>query len=270
MTSTVDNTSSPSSRFEGSTSRSALALSTRNLRALRRMPSAFLPTLAMPIFQSIAFAGTFFAITKVPGFPTDRSINWYMPLAVCMGSAFSGVGLGFSAIRDIETGFFDRLRMAPTSRRSLIVGPLISAWIRTVIIVTIVFLVGLCFGARLTDGALGLATLYAAALGLATAATGWGLGIAYRFRDMRGAAIMQLTLFLVLFLSSAQTPLSLMTGWLHGVARVNPATNILRLSRQGFLGQVTWDGVWGGVLALVGLSIVTLWFARRGLDTLDD
>ena len=81
---------------------------------------------------------------------------------------------------------------------------------------------------------------------------------------------MQLTLFLVLFLSSAQTPLSLMTGWLHGVARVNPATNILRLSRQGFLGQVTWDGVWGGVLALVGLSIVTLWFARRGLDTLDD
>jgi ABC-2 type transport system permease protein len=86
---------------------------------------------------------------------------------------------------------------------------------------------------------------------------------------MRGAAIMQLTLFLTMFLSSAQTPLNVMSGWLHTVARYNPATNILRLSRQGFLGDVTWDGVWGGLVALVGLSVLTLWFARRGLDSLD-
>jgi ABC-2 type transport system permease protein len=223
----------------------------------------------MPIFQSIAFAGTFFAITKVPGFPTDRSINWYMPLAVCMGSAFGGVGLGFSAIKDIENGFFDRLRMAPTPRRALIIGPLISCWVRTLVVVTIVLLVSFCFGARLTSGFVGLATLYVSAIGLSTVAAGWGLGIAFRFRDMRGAAIMQLTLFLTLFLSSAQTPLNMMTGWLHTVARYNPATNILRLSRQGFLGDVTWDGVWGGLVALVGLSVLTLWFARRGLDLLD-
>ena len=142
------------------------------------------------------------------------------------------------------------------SRRSLILGPLISCWIRTLVIVTIVFLVG-------------LATLYAAAIGLSTAAAGWGLGIAYRFRDMHGASFMQLTLFLLMFLSSAQTPLSIMTGWLHTVARVNPATNILRLSRQGFLGDVTWNGVWGGLVAVTGLSILTLWFARRGLDSLE-
>jgi ABC-2 type transport system permease protein len=157
----------------------------------------------MPIFQSIAFAGTFFAITKVPGFPTDRSINWYMPLAVCMGSAFGGVGLGFSAIKDIENGFFDRLRMAPTPRRALIIGPLISCWVRTLVVVTIVLLVSFCFGARLTSGFVGLATLYISAIGLSTVAAGWGLGIAFRFRDMRGAAIMQLTLFLTMFLSSA-------------------------------------------------------------------
>ena len=247
-----------SSEFAGTTMRSASALSTRALRNTRRLPSTFLPTLAMPIFQSIAFAGTFFAITKVPGFPTDRSINWYMPLAVCMGSAFGGVGLGFSAIKDIENGFF-----------ALIIGPLISCWVRTLVVVTVVLLVSFGFGARLTSGFVGLAMLYISALGLSTVAAGWGLGIAFRFRDMRGAAIMQLTLFLTMFLSSAQTPLNIMTGWLHTVARYNPATNILRLSRQGFLGDVTWDGVWGGLVALVGLSVLTLWFARRGLDSLD-
>ncbi len=255
--------------FTGTTMRSSSALSTRALRNTRRLPSTFLPTLAMPIFQSIAFAGTFFAITKIPGFPTDRSINWYMPLAVCMGSAFGGVGLGFSAIKDIENGFFDRLRMTPTPRRALIIGPLISCWVRTLVVVTIVLLVSFCFGVRLTSGLVGLAMLYVASLGLSTVAAGWGLGIAYRFRDMRGAAIMQLTLFLTMFLSSAQTPLNVMTGWLHTVARYNPATNILRLARQGFLGDVTWNGVWGGLVALVGLSVLTLWFARRGLDSLD-
>ena len=252
-----------------STMRSSRALSTRGLRNMRRLPSTFIPTLAMPIFQAISFSGTFFAITRLPGFPTDRSINWYLPLAVIMGSAFAGVGLGFTTIRDIETGFFDRMRMSPTPRTSLILGPLFMTWIRTIIVVTMVVIVGYGFGARLTDPVIGLVCLYVASLGLATASAGWGLGIAYRFRDMRGAAIMQLTLFLVMFLSSAQTPLFVMTGWLHGVARVNPATNVLRLSRQGFLGDATWSGIWGGLVALVGGSILTLAFAYRGLSSLE-
>lgn len=252
-----------------STMRSTRALAFRGIRNMRRLPSTFIPTLAMPVFQAIAFSGTFFAITKLPGFPTDRSINWYLPLAVVMGSAFAGVGLGFTTIRDIETGFFDRLRMSPSSRTSLILGPLVMTWIRTVIVVTMVVIIGFGFGARLTSGVVGLACLYLASLGLATASAGWGLGIAYRFRDMRGAAIMQLTLFLVMFLSSAQTPLFIMTGWLHGVARVNPATNVLRLARQGFLGDATWNGVWGGLVALVGMSVLTLTFAFRGLSALE-
>jgi ABC-2 type transport system permease protein len=254
----------------GTTIRSARGLALRGLRSIRRLPSAFFPALAMPIFQTIAFSGTFFAITEIPGFPTDRSVNWYLPLACCMGSAFAGVGMGFSAVRDIESGFFDRLRMAPSPRSSLIVGPLFTAWIRVLIVVTMTTIVGMLFGARLTDGVLGLVTLYVAGLGLATIALGWGLGLAYRFGDMRAAALMQLGVFLALFLTSAQAPLSLMTGWLHSVARVNPFTNILRLARQGFLGDVTWNDTWGGLVAIVGLSALTLLFAYRSLAKLAD
>jgi ABC-type multidrug transport system permease subunit len=249
--------------------RSGLGLADRGLRRIRRLPSAFFPAVVMPIFQCIAFSGTFFAITRIPGFPTHRSINWFLPLAVCMGSAFSGLGLGFSLIGDLETGFFDRLRMAPTPRNSLLLGPLITAWFRTLVVVTVVFLVGMALGARLSGGALGILLLYVAGFGIATIATGWGLGLAYRFRDMRAAAIMQLGLFLAMFVSTAQAPLSVMRGWLHGVARLNPVTNILRLARQGFLGRVTWGGTWGGLLAIAIMSALLLTFARRGLDRLD-
>ena len=178
----------------GALLRSARGLALRGLRSIRRLPSAFFPALAMPIFQTIAFSGTFFAITKIPGFPTDRSVNWYLPLATCMGSGFSGIGLGFSTVRDIESGFFDRLRMAPAPRLALIIGPLITAWIRVLIVITSVLIVGFLFGARLTGGVVGLITLYLAGLGIATAAAGWALGLAYRFGDMRAAALMQLTL----------------------------------------------------------------------------
>ena len=140
--------------------------------------------LGMPVIQTIAFSGTFFAITKIPGFPTDRSVNWYLPLACCMGSGFAGVGLGFSTVRDIESGFFDRLRMAPSPRSSLVVGPLFTAWFRVVIVITTTVLVGFLWGARLTDGPIGLVTLYIAGFGIATISTGWGLGLAYVFGDM--------------------------------------------------------------------------------------
>ncbi len=252
----------------GTLLRSARGLALRGLRSIRRLPSAFFPALAMPIFQTIAFSGTFFAITKIPGFPTDRSVNWYLPLACCMGSGFSGVGLGFSTVRDIESGFFDRLRMAPSPRLSLIIGPLFTAWIRVLIVITSALLVGFLFGARLTGGPMGLVTLYIAGMGVATVAAGWGLGLAYRFGDMRAAALMQLTLFNALFLTNAQAPLSVMSGWLHSVARLNPFTNILRLAREGWLGDVTWQDTWGGLVAIVGMSALTLAFAYRGLSKL--
>ncbi|TPW14433.1 MAG: putative multidrug ABC transporter permease protein [Acidimicrobiaceae bacterium] len=254
----------------GTLVRSSRGLALRGLRSIVRLPSAFLPAMMMPIVQAIAFSGTFFAITKIPGFPTDRSINWYLPLACCMGSGFSGVGMGFSTVRDLESGFFDRLRMAPSPPLSLILGPLLACWLRVMIVISTVLVVGFSFGARLTDGALGLVALYVAGLGVSTIAAGWGLGLAYVFGDMRAAALMQLTLFNALFLTNAQTPLFIMTGWLHEIARVNPFTNVLRLSRQGFLGEVTWGDTWGGLAAIVGLSAVTLWFARRGLDRLGD
>jgi len=229
----------------------------------------------MPIFNMVVFAGTFFAVTKIPGFPTDRSINWYMPLGIMMGSAFAGVGLGFTAIRDIETGFYDRLRMTPTSRLSLVLGPLTGTLVRVVMMTTIVIVIGIALGARFTGGVLGILCLYAAALGLSTIGAGWGLGLAFIFKDMRGAAIMQLSIFLVMFLSSAQVPLNVMDGWLHTVARINPATNILRLARVGLVNEsnadhLSFNAVWGGIVAIVVMGGLSLGFALRQLRKLSN
>jgi ABC-2 type transport system permease protein len=248
----------------------AIGIATRSVRNIRRRPSAVLPALMMPLFQVIAFSGTYAGITRIPGFPTDDTVNWYLPLAAVMGCSFAGIGVGFSTIVDLQSGFYDRIRMSPAPRLALLLGLLWSAWLRALIVIALVYAVGMALGARLTDGPLGIATLTVAGLGLATVSTGWGLGLAYRFRDMRAAAVMQLGLFIALFLTNAQTPVDLTDGWLHAVARVNPLTNVLRLSRVGFLGEITWDETWGGLVAIAGLSAVSAWFAWRGLNALDD
>ena len=64
-------------------------------------------------------------------------------------------------------------------------------------------------------------------------------------------------------------------GWLHTVARINPATNILRLSRVGLVNEssadhLSWNAVWGGLLAIVVMAAMTLTFAVRNLRKLSD
>ena len=269
---TLDDTTTGAGRSVANTHTfpASVGLMQRSIVNITRLPSAFLPSVLMPIFQAIAFSGTFFAITQIPGFPTDRSINWFLPLGVVMGAGFAGIGIGFTTIRDLEGGFYDRLRLTPAPRMSLITGPLLAALARAAMVTTIVFIVGTLFGARLTHGPLGLIPLYVAALGIASIGTGWGLGLAYIFRDMRAAAIMQLTFFLVIFLTEAQTPLFVMQGWLEDVARINPFNSVIRLSRLGFVDpSITWANTWPGLLTIVVFTTLMMLFARRGLGRLE-
>jgi ABC-2 type transport system permease protein len=53
--------------------------------------------------------------------------------------------------------------------------------------------------------------------------------------------------------TTAYAPLALLQGWLQGIARVNPVTQILEAARQGFVGGVSWGDTWPGLLALAGL-----------------
>ena len=56
-------------------------------------------------------------------------------------------------------------------------------------------------------------------------------GIALRFRTIQAGPLMQTPVFLILFLAPVYVPLSLLTGWIHAVATVNPLTAVLNGSR---------------------------------------
>jgi ABC-2 type transport system permease protein len=241
------------------------ALARRSIIGIGRVPSAFIPSVIMPIAFVILFSGAFSAITQLPSFDTDNILSWYAPMTILQGSAFAGLGTAFSTARDLEEGFFDRLLLAPTSRLSVMGGALLASMLRSLLPFVLVLIVAFVGGAELPGGALGLLCLLFASTAIAFLAGAWGLGLVYRVKSMSAGPLIQVGIFMALFLSTAQVPLDVMQGWLHGVARVNPMTPVLQLARAGFIGTVAWGEVWPGVVALVAVGAGLVWFAYRGI-----
>jgi ABC-2 type transport system permease protein len=254
----------------GSVGAVSAALSRRALVAITRVPSAFVPSVVFPVFVTIAFSGAFGAITNLPFFPTDDALSWFAPLAAIQGAGFAGLFSAFGVIRDFEDGFMDRLLLAPTPRKALLAGPLLTAALRSVVPVFAALLVGVIGGMAVPGGFLGIVSLFVAALGVAVLAACWSLGLAFRIRSMRAAPLMQVGLFFAIFLSSSQMPIEGLAGWLETVARINPFTYILDMGRQGFVGEVALDTTLKGLGAIAATGPVLGLFAWRGLAKLDD
>jgi ABC-2 type transport system permease protein len=239
----------------------------RSLKLIPRVPSTFVPSLIMPVFLTIAFAGPFSELVALPGFPADKIIDWVAPMTAIQGSAFAGITTSMAIARDLENGFYDRFLMSPASRTSILWGPLLASMLRAVIPLALLLVVAVAGKAHFHAGVLpAVGSLTLACVGIGLVAGAWGVGLALRFKTFQIAPLMQMGVFLSIFLSTAQMPVPLLTGWVHAVARFNPMTNVLALARQGFLGDVSWGGTWPGLVSLAGMAVVLYLFAHRSMQ----
>ena len=133
-------------------------------------------------------------------------------------------------------------------------------WLVTAAVLTIVaLLVGMNVGGDGVD----LLGLYTLALLVNIAAVLWAAGVAMRLRTMQAGPVMQMPVFLVLFFAPVYVPLSLLQGWIHGLATVNPLTRVLEAGRGFLAGSPTQVGV-AFAVALGLAALFSLW-ALRGL-----
>ena len=240
----------------------------RSMIRVRRMPSAFIPSLIMPVFQLIAFSGAFgFAVTSQH--VVKNALDWYVPLNAMQGASFGALGVSFGLINDMQTGFFDRILMAPAQRWVTVISSLVAAVVRCFVPITFVVIVGYIGGMNTPGGPMAIVCVAIASVAIAVVAAGFALGLTFRMRNLGAATLTQFAIFFTIFLSTSQVPLYAMSGWLRGVARINPMTNILRFARQGFLGDVTWEQSWGGIIAMASLLILTFIYAMTGIKKFD-
>lgn len=242
----------------------ALAIAWRSLHTYVRRPDLFVPSLIFPLVFFASFAGGLSAVGSIPGFHFPAGYTAFQFVFVLIQSAmFGGLFTGFSLAFDFESGFARRLMLAAGDRRGIVLGYALVALTRATITLTFVTTVALISGMRITGDGIDVFGLYTLALLLALVGYGWAAGVAFRFRSIQAGPLMQTPIFLILFLAPVYVPLSLLSGWIHTVASVNPATAFLDGGRGLISGVHDHTGV--AFACALGLIFLFAIWAFSGL-----
>jgi ABC-2 type transport system permease protein len=242
----------------------ALAVAWRSIHNYLYNPAFLVPSLVFPLFFFVSFAGGLSAIANVPGFDFPSGYTAFQFVFVLLQSAaFGGVFTGFAIARDFETGFAHRYLLAAGNRSGLIAGYAMAALVRAVITWAVLTAVAVVAGMNIDGEGIELFGLYGLAVLVSLAATMWAAGIAMRVRSIQAGPLMQMPVFLILFLAPVYVPLDLLSGWIHAVASVNPVTALLEAGR----GFISGEPVVVGLAFAIGLALAFLFglWARGGL-----
>jgi ABC-2 type transport system permease protein len=236
----------------------------RTLHNVFTNPSLFVPSILFPLFFFTAFAGGLSRINNAPGFDYPLGYTAFQFVFVLLQSAaFGGVFTGFGIARDFESGFARRLLLAAPHRTGIVLGYALAAVGRWLVTATILTGVAFAVGMKVGGSGVDLFGLYALAVLMNAAAVLWAAGVAMRLRTMQAGPIMQLPVFLVLFFAPVYVPLSLLAGWIHAIAVVNPITRVIEAGRSFLAGNPTEVGAAFAAAAALAAAF-SIW-ALRGL-----
>ena len=242
----------------------ARAVAWRSVHLFLRNPAFLVPALVFPLFFFASFAGGLSAISNVPGFDFPSSYTAFQFVFVLLQSAaFGGVFTGFAMARDFETGFARRYLLAAANRNGIIAGYALAALARALVTWTVLVTVALIAGMDVGGDGVEIVGLFGLALLVNLTATLWASGVAMRVRSIQGGPLMQLPIFLILFLAPVYVPLDLLSGWIHAVASVNPVTALLEAGRGFISGEPAVVGL-AFAIAIVLPILFALW-SRGGL-----
>jgi ABC-2 type transport system permease protein len=245
------------------------ALMRRALNEILRVPGAAIPGVLAPTIFFLGLTAVFGNLTLLPGFTSESYQSFLIPVSLMQGAGFTGAATGVNLARDIEQGWFDRLLASPAPRPVLLAGLVLSASFRALVPAAVLLVIGFSLGVH-WPGAGGLAIALLITMGMAIVAAAWGTTIALKFKSQSASPLMQAGMLVLILTTTAYAPLALLSGWLQEVARYNPVTQIVDAARQGFVGGVTWNETWPGLLALAGLTALLVALALRGMQRTAD
>jgi ABC-2 type transport system permease protein len=242
----------------------ARAVAVRNLKLTFKNPALIVPSILFPLVFFTAFAGGLSSVGNTPGFDYPSGYTAFQFCFVFLQSAaFGGVFTGFGVAADFESRFTRRLFIAAPRRTGLIAGYALAALGRYAFTSTIITTAALISGMQVGGGAADLFGLALLGVLVNLTAVMFGIGLAMRAKTIQIAPLMQMPVFLVLFLAPVYVPLELLDGWISTLAHLNPATAILQAVRGFMAGRPDHAGLafaCGGALVML-----LLLFAVRGL-----
>jgi ABC-2 type transport system permease protein len=217
-------------------------------------PILIFPTLLLAI--QVGGAGK---AVELPQFPEVHGfLDFMLAGAMIQATLLAGNSGGIALALDIEMGFTDRLLAAPISRFAIVLGRLAGTAALGAATAIWFIAVGLAFGARIEGGVPGallivlLVTLSAVAFG--------GIGAAIALRSGSASVVQGLfpLVFVILFLSTAFFPDTLLLEPARSVAEWNPLSFIVEAVRDLVISTFSDTTFLEGVVALTLMGLFGL------------
>jgi ABC-2 type transport system permease protein len=241
----------------------AYAMAQSELRKLRHDHLDILTRSVQPLLWLFIF-GTALGHTRALTLGKLEYRAYLAPGVMAQAAMFIAIFFGLAVIWERDVGQLQRLLATPLPRTAIVLGKAVGACVRALVqaLLLLVVIAVAQIGVRWSvDGVLGtLALLMLGTAGFACMSMLLAAAVKERERFMGIGQLIMMPLF---FASSALYPLSLMPGWLHVVARVNPLTYEVQGLRQMLVGVGGTGEVWLDFFVVFGFFAVMLAAATR-------
>ena len=247
-----------------------LLLGRRSVREILRYPEATIPVLFIPLFFLAVNIGqvspTFPATT--PFLEGQGYVAFQLPVSLMFAVATATTGLAL--VTEIDSGYFDKLLVAPIHRTSLILGRLTADLVRGVAASALVLLVGIViFGAHVESGPAGavLVVLLASLFGVAYA--GFGILVALTTRNVQATNTSFLLFFPLLFLTPNFVPFDRLSPLMETLARINPVSYVIVGIRSLIIDGWVVDKIFVCLGVILVMGVVLIGLSLRAIKTYD-
>jgi ABC-2 type transport system permease protein len=186
------------------------------------------------------------------------------PGVMAQAALFIAIFFGLAVIWERDVGQLQRLLATPLPRTAIVLGKAAGSGVRALVQAALLLVVVAAAGIGLhwtVLGVLGALVMLVLATG-AFACMSMLIAAAVRTRE-RFMGIGQLVMMPLFFASSALYPLSIMPGWLHVVARINPLTYEVQGLRQMLVGVGGAGELWLDFLVVLGFLAAMVAAATR-------
>ena len=193
-------------------------------RKLRHDPTELLTRAIQPALWLLIFGQVFSRARVIPTGPLSY-LDFMTPGILAQSVLFIAIFYGIAIIWERDLGLVHKLLVSPTPRSALVLGKALSAGVRSLSQVAIIYLLAWLIGVKLNWHPLAIAAVVAVVIPGAAFFSTLSLIIACivktRERFMGIGQVLTMPLF---FASNAIYPIALMPRWLQVVSHVNPLT----------------------------------------------
>ena len=160
-----------------------IAIFTRWNKKLLRQPILIFFKLIQPLVWFLLFTQAFSAIGNIPTFQLLTGTSIYITFFTAATIASSALNSGIGIVMEFDSGFMDKMRVAPINKSSILFGRLFRSALTTVIQVAIILAIGLALGVNVASGVAGVLVIFVLAALFGIAWSGISLFVALNTKN---------------------------------------------------------------------------------------